>query len=686
MLVSGYAAVLGSNALDWPSALFGGLALLARGLMIAGVLRLDIPSRWVNAATLLYIPFYALDLLLLSRTFLNATIHLVFFVAIVKLLTASSQRDFFFLEVIAFLELLAASILSTSANFFVCLVFFLFFSISTFASSEIRRAASGRKVVARSTAKLERRLGWLAASAGIGILAITAGLFFVLPRTARAALERFTNISHRVAGYSNEVTLGQTGDIRQHGGAVMHIKFGSESAPRGLKWRGNALAEFDGWKWFNSPHPTRTLRPEMGLLTLVDDDQRRRHGQRYSYEVWLHTPPSDALFIAGLPEIIRVPASRVMETKTGAYQLPIANPDQFRYIVHSYVGGAATVDGMGLARLEENDRHYYLRLPPVDPRVLALAQRVTAGYTSDLAKARAIERFLRTQFAYSLEPLTQQPDDPLVHFLLERRKGHCEYFASAMAVMLRAVWVPSRVATGFQSGEFNPLSGWQVVRARDAHAWVEAFIPGQGWTTFDPTPSDPNQQAGSPWSRAGLWLDAMDMFWQEWVLGYDIDQQMKLAFEVDKSRRRLSFAGLERWARSAMGWLKAAGTQAHGVAPQLAAGVAGVAGSAIACWWLFGWLRERKRMIRLRRGQMLAGDASRLYARMLRLLHRRGYTRAPGQTPREFARSVTNSPVAREVEEFTNAYHEARYGNRPGAAARMAELLDTIEHLPRVAR
>ena len=82
-----------------------------------------------------------------------------------------------------------------------------------------------------------------------------------------------------------------------------------------------------------------------------------------------------------------------------------------------------------------------------------------------------------------------EPADPLADFLFERRKGHCEYFASAMAVMLRTLGIPSRLVTGFQGGAYNPVSGWSVVRASDAHSWVEAWIDGRGWITFDPTPA-----------------------------------------------------------------------------------------------------------------------------------------------------------------------------------------------------
>ena len=684
MLVSGYCAILGSKVLDWPSAMLAGAALLARGLIVAGAFRPEIPARWVNGITVAYALFFPLDYFFLSRDFLNATVHLVFFVAIVKLVTAESGRDFFFLEVIAFLELLAASIVSTNANFFVFLVLFLFFSIATFASAEIRRAGRTKHVVSKDDARLGRRLSWMAVGTGAGILIITVGLFFVLPRTARAALEKFANGGGRVAGFANEVTLGQMGEIRPQGGPVMHVLFEKVGrSPAGLKWRGNALGEFDGVKWYNTYQAPRILLPDEGLLRLVSDEQLYRKGPRISYEVWLHTAPSDALFIAGLPEHIRIPAERVNESPAGALRLPLVDAEGFRYAVWSYLGGPATIRGMGLQKLPETEREHYLRLPPVDRRVMRLAESLTSGRTDDLSRARAIENYLRTQLTYSLQPLDRQPEDPLADFLFDRKKGHCEYFASVMAVMLRLSWIPSRVVTGFQGGEFNPLTGWHVVRASDAHAWVEGFIPGRGWIAFDPTPADPNPPALTAWSRLGMWMDALDVFWQEWVLGYDLDRQMTLAFQVDQSRRRFSLAGLESWFARAVRNLKRGASGA--AMPLQWLGVL-LVGGVIAIYFLrhaLRWLGDVRTMNRVRRGEIQRGDAASIYLRMQAVLRRRGFTRRPGQTPMEFARALPEAVMARAVEEFTIAYHAARYGGRTEAAARMTLLLDRIEHLPR---
>src|ERR1019366_5904852 len=113
------------------------------------------------------------------------------------------------------------------------------------------------------------------------------------------------------------------------------------------------------------------------------------------------------------------------------------------------------------------------------------------------------ESYLRKNFSYTLELPKTDMRDPIANFLFRRKKGHCEYFASAMAVMLRTIGIPSRVTTGFAGGVYNPISGWYVVRASDAHSWVEAYLPRLGWTTFDPTPPDPNPPQLSLASRLG---------------------------------------------------------------------------------------------------------------------------------------------------------------------------------------
>jgi len=217
-------------------------------------------------------------------------------------------------------------------------------------------------------------------------------------------------------------------------------------------------------------------------------------------------------------------ARALYRSPSGSYHLGHTVPRGFRYEVYSLLDDPP--EGMP-ARfpppvLPLAERERYLQLPALDPRIAELARSFSAGADDDLARARAIERHLRSDYGYTLQLPDREVADPLAHFLFVRRKGHCEYFASSMAVMLRSLGIPARLATGFQSGVYNPVSGLWLVRASDAHSWVEAWIPGHGWTTFDPTPADPNAGGLAILGRLALYLDAAGTFWQEWVMTYDV--------------------------------------------------------------------------------------------------------------------------------------------------------------------
>src|SRR5882724_4496643 len=141
LLASGYLAVLGSGYLDLPTAILTAAGLIFRALLIAGLVRVQFSANWINAITLLYIGFYPLDYLYVSREFIPATVHLICYLAVLRILSARTNRDYFFVKIIAFLELLAASILSAKLSFFVFLALFLIFGVATFSSSEIRRSS-----------------------------------------------------------------------------------------------------------------------------------------------------------------------------------------------------------------------------------------------------------------------------------------------------------------------------------------------------------------------------------------------------------------------------------------------------------------------------------------------------------------------------------------------------------------
>jgi hypothetical protein len=684
MLASGFLAVAFSGELDAAGLIVGAGALVARLLHLAGVIRISIPGRWVNAVAVLYLLFLPADCLFLSRDLTRATVHMVIFVAAVKLLTAATGRDSVLLGVIAFLEILAASVLSTNLTFLLLLVPFLAASLAALASSEIRRSMRGREVVRAGTPAIGRRLGLLTAVSATAILLLTGALFFVLPRTARSALERLLPVSQRVSGFAPEVELGRFGVIVSNRKPVLRALFKDEEPPAGLHWRGSSLAEFDGRKWYNSPHAGEILRVgDDGLVQLVSDDQRRRVGRRMTYEVVLDFA-SDYLFFAGLPENLRIGTDRLVRTPSGSVMLPFGEDGGLRYVVYSFADNRGVVDEAPAPALRPAEREFYLCLPVVDRRLPELARTVSASANGDADRARAVEQYLRTGFTYSLDTLPAGSRDPLADFLFVRKKGYCEYFASAMAVMLRELSIPSRVATGFLGGTQNPLTKWMVLRASDAHAWVEAWIPGQGWTSFDPTPSSTEGGPATGFlAEINLYLDAADTFWQEWVVGYDQDRQLTLAFRVDQSRRR------------GVPWLIRTYKRILAIRLPGVAGAGRPAGLVLAlCCVLAAALLFRRRiagLIARKRGLARRGagsppavhEATRLYRGVLSALHKRGIEKLPFQTAAEFAACLADGPARPLVAEFTLGYESVRFGCNTEEVALLANLLRRIEALPR---
>ena len=681
LVASGYLAVAASGFLDAPTIALTTTGLLLRAILICGLVRLNLSDRLTTIVTIAYAGFFVADYFLLSRDFLVATVHLLFFLAVMKILTAKSNRDYLYTAVIAFLELLAAAILSTNFNFFLFLALYLLFAIAALTSGEIRRSIERSTVTARSALKtFYSRLSLLSALVTLGILTLTAGLFFILPRTAEAAFSRL--IAHRVflPGFSNQVNLGDIGEIKTSSRPMMHIRIWSALAVAPMKWRGAALSDFDGKRWTNPSRQPETILVENGHVVLAPAGLHPA-GRRVNYHVDLEALENDTLFFAGTPETLDLGVRALYRTETSSFRLGHAVPQGFHYDVWSLLDdppeGAPVRFPPPVLPLAA--RQLYLQLPALDGRIGELARSFAASATDDLARARAIERHLRSDYGYTLELPDRELADPLANFLFARRQGHCEYFASSMAVMLRSLGIPARLATGFQSGVYNPVSDLWLVRASDAHSWVEAWIPGYGWTTFDPTPADPNA-GGLAWlAQLSLYLDAAETFWREWVMTYDVARQGTLAYRMEQGVHRAGIRWFDTavsvrsgWERYVAGWARRFGWQAL-------AWAAGLVALGFAAGPLVRLMRMRQRVERVRRGQASVADATLLYQRMLHILKRRGYQKPPWFTPAEFAASLPRTSLGDSVGEFTGTYNALRFGGHAEAAPRLSILLDRME-------
>jgi protein-glutamine gamma-glutamyltransferase len=276
---------------------------------------------------------------------------------------------------------------------------------------------------------------------------------------------------------------------------------------------------------------------------------------------------------------------------------------------------------------------------------------------------------------------SERQKDPIAYFLFERKAGHCEYFASTMAVLLREVGVPTRVVTGFRGGEWNDLTGNFIIRAKDAHSWVEVYFPGLGWYSFDPTPAG-GAPVVSTWSRMQLYLDAAQEFWREWVVNYDYTHQQHLTNVAVNNSVRL-FERVKRWSRNEYAALVRRARETHRLlvnSPRAYAVTVVLFISGIILLFNVPRVVRAIMMHNLAKHPAKApqGAASIWYRKMTNAMARRGHRKLPSQTPEEFVTKIDDVRLRDGVARFTHHYERARFGNSAEDAVELPKIYEEL--------
>src|SRR3954467_8253315 len=254
LVLSGFMLLASTGRLDVLSMLVVSLALVIRGVLLLRSREFTIPEQWTNYFTIAYVAFYALDYLMISRSFINATVHLTLFSMAVKLFGVYRERDNIYLALLAFGMVLSGAVLTVDSTFFFALAFFLLLATATFISMEMRRSARQSTVWAREHGgddrSLRAALSVMTLVLLLGVLVSAVGLFFALPRRAGGYLSAFAPRDQFISGFSDTVELGQIGQIQQSSIVVMHVNIAGDTTGRHqLLWRGVALNLFDGLRW-----------------------------------------------------------------------------------------------------------------------------------------------------------------------------------------------------------------------------------------------------------------------------------------------------------------------------------------------------------------------------------------------------------------------------------------------------
>lgn len=647
----------------------------------------------------------------------SALVHFTLLLSSIKLMQVKSDRDWLFLYLISFFEVLLAAGLSVSPTFLLSLGIYIFCALLAIVCFEMRKArraapdAESRLLVANDPkfllrggksggARAMRRLPLAAGCLFALIFGLALPIFFITPRAAENLLTMpGGSASTGFTGFSDHVTLGDIGRLNESNQLVMRVRVEGPVAPaRSPRWRGVALDRFDGRHWTQTDGAV-SLYPGLSsnLLRLgTTEDIGRLTTQTFFVE------PIDTPVIFAAPRAIALQGAFpfVRRDKDDGLSSRPHPLDRITYTVYSDTfeppAERLRAERMPTPSVAQTNLRRpleaYLQLPSdLDTRIGSLAWTVVrdAGAKNAYDAARAIEAHLNRnayggRYSYSLDMRASGPD-PLSDFLFNVRAGHCEYFATAMVVMLRTLRIPARVVNGFQTGEYNSAADAYVVRQADAHSWVEVYFPeADAWVTFDPTPADGRPAGTSGRGLSGSlrrYADALELFWLQYVVAYDRQGQRTLARtihdQIGSYGSTVTQAADGLGARLSAWW---AGSRGGGDAQTLTIRRVAFA-SALVVVLLLALLLVLRRAGLLkfarRRRRSRAPDAKvvEFYRRMTAALESRGLRRRADLTPLEFADEV-GTP---EVLSITRAYNRVRFGAQ-GLSREEAERVEAWLH------
>lgn len=640
-----------------------------------------------------------------------ALLTFILFIQGAQNFTLSRPRELYFALAISFAVILFAASESRSTGFIFCIAAYALAGVCTLTALHFEQRAQGAHGVALSAGRfrLPSGMGLLTAV----ILALALVLYLVTPQPPATHAGGFFagggHYYHR-QDWQDEAGKGfdkkspqeqkqaqgqpatdpdKSGDDTSGSGTATYSGFTSNMpigtasgkggldpnaivmyvhADRPLYLRGRTFDTFQDDSWSVSHPETEKLDVELHDVKLRDAAD-----PTLNHTVEMAATVSDIIFAASRADELDFPGTVIARDRNGALFAP--GPLE-KGTVYSVAYDQQFLDGHPLGDpAAVDDDAPYLQLPDdLDPRIPALARQVAAG-RSGMQAAEAIERYLRTNYQYTLATAAHQNDIPLADFLFDTRRGHCEYFATAMAVMLRTLGIPSRVATGYSAHERNPVTGYYQVRVIDGHAWVEAKIAGAGWVSFEPTAfySLPGQETHPLTPAAGLgdYVDELARTAQQLdprALRTEVLQVLKQALQNVKQAIESLPALLFGWLRRFGPWLLAVAIVAAGAVLFVRRYAHGL----------------RLRLLRLqaaRRIRRARHDSARAlvlacYLQLERLLAALGHPRAEVTTVEEYASALAAGPLSLHAPAWrtlTEYFGRARYSDETIAPAEAEE-------------
>lgn len=682
---------------------------------------------------------------------LLALANLLIYLQCVLLYRPKSPRIYWMLALLSLLQVAVATVLNLSVWFGVLLVLYLFLSLTTLALFLIHREQSRFAELASQRAEQEQArtsqtplrrfwspdssgfaprgqtlaldaqmppsLGRLVLRMGLYTLGLTSFFFIVVPRTGGMHWTDQAGEMRHTVGFTDKVTLGEMGEIIENPEEVMQIRFLDRDTgqPYELRevplLRGSILMRYRNGAWYETlrgsqarrlPKAPQTVR---GLVTQEVRIKRLDTPTLFAvYPLMQDHIDSKVVYDGEKDRLVR---------SQGVYRYPL----KYELVTSGFEAGRKR--NLTPATRKPDDGDELLQLPTGEGQLKQLKQMAEqvverSGAQQIVLRARALEQYLRDSgyYHYTLSPPERKQElDPIEDFLIHNRQGHCEYFASALVLMLRSVGIPARMVVGFKGADWNPLSGYYHVRQLNAHTWVEVYLrpdqipdgtvprgqpTGQGvpgewrhgaWLQLDPTPGMPGQTILANASELPSFrqmLDYADYLWSTYVLSMDRRRQHERIFSPVKKGSE----GVVAWLLDRRMWrktfqnlgkiLRGERIDDGGIWFSWRAGLLTVVALLLVLGlyrltsWVVRWA------FRLDQKEAVEADETGLaqaefYRRLEALLAEQHLVRSATQTQREFAseaeehlasRLQTRS-LAALPRRITDAYYRVRFGRLP---------------------
>ncbi len=666
--------------------------------------RLDRRFKAYRYATTASIYLYiALFFVILGEfSLLDAVLSMVIFIQVYLLVHQKGPRQYAYIFLMSFFLLWAA--ISESPRPDIAFVLFVYVIAIAWALTALDSFAGALAVAESGLPEAEQRAESLDPSARrrpapvwlryavhlativLGTMAIGMAVFMLAPRTEAGVFGASQARMQPTTGVSSEIDLLSAGALRADTTPVMRVQFpetadGRYNGP--MLWRVTSLDTYTGVGWQHrglvTNPPGRIGNRELFLFMSDWRLASREGAERISYaewplirqEIYLDRPPETAVPALQMVRQV-VPRER---SENYAFRWDVAGD-------FSVVMSSRNDSGLYIDVLSEfiNPRPADLRVASTDysfmnpsdltnltyqnllPETLALVRRVTANASNPYDRVMALVRHLSSvDYRYSTIIPELPEQNPIDAFILREKQGHCELYASALALMVRSLGIPSRVVTGYRDGLWDANDRSYTVTEDMAHLWAEVYFPGQGWVSFDPSPQGDGDLAlmDTFSRRMSLYLLRTRILWLRYVVGYRPPERQVL---MQDTATRM-FRAADEFLNGAEGDETESPLSRAGRTLLLLGVPAGLALLATYGAWRTWGGRARERR------EPLTADQRRavmLRQSIVQALRRWGIV-YEGKTAEELAAEVSalrvNDPAGARA--IIDAYNTTRFGNRP---------------------